>query len=511
MILLSAAQKYQMDPILSRILRMIASLDPPFIRSETAFQVYSFAQMHGLRREALQAARMTLTFPFTVEDLEDRLDAIPGIYLHELWKYYQSVRTHLTSDLAAFRTTSIPVLTSSPCYPITSYGTPAWLDAYVESIADSPAHFDLTEFHMCLSRHITQRHCWCGNIPSNTLRAFWTDLTNVVHTCIKKAESAVLPFGGPQTATSPACPQNISPASPFDNLDMSDVIIQSCDLVNFHVHQRTLAMSSPFFSDMFSLPQPQPSDQDVVHGLPVVRLSEDAEVLNSLISMLYPIPSVLPNSYDKALTLVAASQKYDMIGAQSRIRAEIQSKIFPALTGPETFRSYAISSSGQLPTEIEKLARLTLNFPMTFEYLCDELPSFEGRALRDLVNFRKRCRDNLVSCFESFLRLDQPFNIWTRCTTDGRYSHSASSDIWSPSWLTQLFQKHLNESREAFSKAFFDPRNIRGEYLSALQAHIKSSSCISCTKVHTFNGETFCKALEDRLTQALSEKLEMHD
>jgi len=186
MILLSAAQKYQMDPILSRIRTMIASLAPTLIIPETSFQVYSLAQMHGLRQEALQAARMTLTFPFTVEDLEEKLDAIPGIYLHELWKYYQSVRTHLASDLAVLRATSIPVLTSSPCYPITNYGTPTWLDDYVGSIAHSPALFDLTELHMCLSRHIQQRKCWCSNIPSNTLRAVWTDLTNVVHSCIKK-------------------------------------------------------------------------------------------------------------------------------------------------------------------------------------------------------------------------------------------------------------------------------------------------------------------------------------
>jgi hypothetical protein len=175
-----------MDPILSRIRTMIGSLDPPLVHPEIAFQVYSLAQMHGLRQEALQAARMTLTFPFTLENLEDKLDAIPGIYLQELWKYHQSVRTHLTSDLVAFRTTGIPVLTNPTCYPTTSYGTPAWLDSYVESIADSPALFDITEFHMCLSRHITQRRCWCGNIFSNTLRAFWTDLTNIVHGCIKK-------------------------------------------------------------------------------------------------------------------------------------------------------------------------------------------------------------------------------------------------------------------------------------------------------------------------------------
>jgi hypothetical protein len=189
MILLSAAQKYQMDPILSRIRTMIASLDPPFICPETAFKVYSLAQMRGLRQEALQAARMTLTFPFTIEDLEDKLDAIPGIYLHELWKYYQSVRTHLTSDVAALLTTSITVLTSSSCYPIKSYCTPAWLDAFVGSIADSPALFDLTEFHMCLSRHITQRRCQCASIQSNTLRAFWTDLTNCCSQLYQKGGS----------------------------------------------------------------------------------------------------------------------------------------------------------------------------------------------------------------------------------------------------------------------------------------------------------------------------------
>ena len=327
-----------------------------------------------------------------------------------------------------------------------------------------------------------------------------------------KAESAILSVETPRTASSSTCSKNAPPATPLDHIDMSDadIIIQSCDLVNFPVHKRTLAMSSPFFSDMFSLPQPQPSNKEVVDGLPLVPLSEDAEVLSGLITMLYPIPSWLPNSYDKALTLLSASQKYEMVGVRSRIHAEIQNREFPPLTGAETFRSYAISSSGDLSSEREKLARQTLNFPMTFEYFSNELPSFKGRALCDLIGFRKRCRDNLVSCFESFLKLDQPpFNNKTSCC-DGRYStysHSSSSKTL-PSWLAQLFQKHLDESHNAFSKPLFNPQSIRGEYLSALKAHIGSSlssRCDSCAQVHAMNGETFCKELSDSLTLALSE------
>ena len=187
-ILLSAAQKYQMDSVLSCIRAFIASQNPPFIRPETAFQVYSLARMHGLRQEALQAARTTLTFPFTLEDLEDELDAIPGVYLHELWTYYQCFRTHLLSDLTTFRTTGMPVPTPH-CGPNTSHGTPIWLHEYVGSIVESPALFDLTEFHMSLSRHISKRAngpCRCPHTPSKALRAFWTDLTNVVHSCMTK-------------------------------------------------------------------------------------------------------------------------------------------------------------------------------------------------------------------------------------------------------------------------------------------------------------------------------------
>ena len=90
MLLLLAAQKYRMDSdvIMSHIRAVVASQDLPFIRRAIAFRVDSLAQTYGLRREALYAARTTLTFPFTLEDLQDELDTVPGVYLHELWNYY---------------------------------------------------------------------------------------------------------------------------------------------------------------------------------------------------------------------------------------------------------------------------------------------------------------------------------------------------------------------------------------------------------------------------------------
>jgi hypothetical protein len=193
-----------------------------------------------------------------------------------------------------------------------------------------------------------------------------------------------------------------------------------------------------------------------------------------------------------------------MASVQSFIRAEVNRGEFPSPTGAEAFAAYAIASGKMLIPEMENAARLTLDHPMTFEMLGEGLRLFEGWALRDLANFRKRCRDNLVSCFESFLELGRPpFNVWMGCVQEQYNLHEGTG--YSPSWLTELFRKHLDESHEAFSRPLFNPRRIQSEYLSALEAHIASNRCISCTKVHTLKGVKFCKDLEDRLTQALSE------
>jgi hypothetical protein len=215
-----------------------------------------------------------------------------------------------------------------------------------------------------------------------------------------------------------------------------------------------------------------------------------------------------------------------MASIQSYIRAEVSHGAFPTPKGAETFSAYAIASGKGLVPEMENAARQTLDHPMTFEFLGEVLLLFEGWALRDLASFRKRYRDNLVSCFESFLKSgESQFNIWTRCgfysynpgghDASRRYALPASyslsnlpmskTNISLPSWLAQLYQKHLDESREGFSKSLFNPRNIHGEYLSALQTHINSYSCVSCTRVHTEKGEMFCTDLEDRLTRALNE------
>jgi BTB/POZ domain len=97
-----------------------------------------------------------------------------------------------------------------------------------------------------------------------------------------------------------------SPPKTFDGSD-TNLIIRSSDLIDFRVHKSILATTSPFFGDLLSLPQP--SDGEIVDGLPMVQLSESSELLNSLISVLYPVHTMMPNSYEKVLYSLVNCQR----------------------------------------------------------------------------------------------------------------------------------------------------------------------------------------------------------
>ncbi|KAH9058175.1 hypothetical protein EDB87DRAFT_1685494 [Lactarius vividus] len=508
--LLSVAQKYKMDTVLIHIRDRIARQDPPVIHTENAFYVYFLAQKFRLRDEALQAARMTLNSTMTIENLEDKLDVMPGSFLHELWKYHQRVRGSLMLDLIEFRRSGARgTLKDLQCSNLSSFGYPSWLDDYFVSISKSPAAFDITRFHMALTRHcapggFSSGCTHCASISIETIQLLWTALTAVFHKSLRRAEGDFsLVEEEPQTQGYIEPTRETSPPPEDFNMRHTDVILRSSDGASFRVHRLVLTTASPFFDDLFSLPQPD--EDETIDGIHVVRLSEDKEVLRSLITLLYPIPSVLPDSYNTVLDLLTASQKYDMAAVQSSIRAEVSRKSYPSLSGAETFRMYAIASSKGLIPEVENFARLTLDHPMTFEYIGDELRLFNGWALRDLVRFRKRCRDSVVSCLESFLDYrDGPSKIWTSCF----HSHLLNSQLQAPDqghlarWLRDLISQAIEELKQSYMLPLLKQQNFRKQYITALQQHITETNCPFCSRVHIMDGDAFWLQVKSKLTMA---------
>ncbi|KAH8983110.1 hypothetical protein EDB92DRAFT_1891911 [Lactarius akahatsu] len=502
--LLSVAEKYGMTTALNRIRDCASRRDPPFICPENALHVYCLASNYGLLKETLEAAEVTLKSPMTIQDLEDKLDTMPGVTLYKLWKYRQRVLENLDVILIDSEVYQILFDAALDCVELTDYlvtEIPQWLDLYLDSVIEDTACADLTTFHLALSSHVspTGSSCkHCTSIPRKTLREFWTALTAVVRECTRKAE---LDFS---LAEREICSQSsivaATEALPLPeglNLPGADVILRSSDLVSFHVHKSILAILSPFFTDLFSLPQPP--DGEVIEGLPVVQVSEDAELLHSLLTVLYHIPSAIPDSYEKTLALLAALQKYNTTAVLSNIRSEIGRQL---PTTEAAFRAYAIACSKQLIPEIETTARLTLGHPMTFEVIADALPLFEGSALGDLVRFRKRCRDNLVSFFKGFVDgSDSLSRIWFGCPKTKRpLSASQNDKAILAGWLRDLISQHTEKLEETYTNTLPNPSSLRKEFVAALRTHVSSTKCTSCSMVCATEGEAF----HDQLYRSIS-------
>ena len=295
----------------------------------------------------------------------------------------------------------------------------------------------------------------------------------------------------------------VNSATSLPGLEVSgaDLVIRSSDFVNFGVHKSVLAVASSFFTDLLALPQPD--DSETIDGLPVVQLSEDAELLKSLVSMLYPVSPSAPNSYEKVLYLLATCQKYEMFPVQSSIRARVHLGDFPAPVGTEVFGAYAIASSKGLVQEMEKAARLTLEHPMTFESLGEGLRLFDGFALRDLAKYRKRCIDSIVTCLQSFESPGPgPSSIWVGCpeVMPRRNTWDPPPTAILPSWLRQVLSQGGSDLKlQVFTHSLAISSTIRAMYLAALQKHI---NCNFCLQVQAMKGLTFCAELEGELAQA---------
>jgi len=199
-----------------------------------------------------------------------------------------------------------------------------------------------------------------------------------------------------------------------------------------------------------------------------------------------------------------------MDSVQSSIRAEVSYGGFPAPKGAEAFATYAIASAKDLIPEMYNAARKTLDHPMTFEIIGDGLRFFEGWALRDLANYRRRCGDNLVTCLDSFqnAKPSGPSSVWVGCPetmpNNAYYYQSNPQYRALPRWLTGLLSRNLNELKlQKFTHPLDIHSRIRQECFTALQSHV---NCNFCTGVHIRNGPTFYAELESKLAQALDKE-----
>jgi len=147
----------------------------------------------------------------------------------------------------------------------------------------------------------------------------------------------------------------------------ADVILLTADpiegTIEFHVHKCILAVASPFFNDMFSLPQDLDIETPPSFGkqptvvMPVIPVPEPAHVLDTLLHFVYPVPDPDVNSLDELTILLGVAIKYDFIAVIDALRGLLVS---PSFVTTDPIRVYAIACRFDLDEEAKIASAWTL-------------------------------------------------------------------------------------------------------------------------------------------------------
>ncbi len=173
---------------------------------------------------------------------------------------------------------------------------------------------------------------------------------------------------------------------PFDDASTaSDVILVSSDRVAFHTHKSILSLASPFFKDMFTLPQPV-----MITGKPVISMAEDSEMLDKILRFCYPaVDPSFASLTELARVLTIMVRKYLMDDVARRARNELRK-----YAQEEPLRVFAIAYSLQWNEEVDEAVKWFLSRSLLAHDARDivELDALDSaRVLFRLFQFHREC------------------------------------------------------------------------------------------------------------------------
>ncbi|KAF7290705.1 hypothetical protein MIND_01311100 [Mycena indigotica] len=147
-----------------------------------------------------------------------------------------------------------------------------------------------------------------------------------------------------------------------DSNPPTDVILRSCDLVDYHVHKMILSFCSPFFREMFAFPEPGPGDADAnptKDGKPVVLMAESCAALEKVLLVCYPrlAGGHTIRDLDGVGEAYEAVKKYDISGGTALLESVLLDPIF---SQREPLRVFALGCWLNLDVVIKTAAEASL-------------------------------------------------------------------------------------------------------------------------------------------------------
>ncbi len=170
------------------------------------------------------------------------------------------------------------------------------------------------------------------------------------------------------------------PRSPLSFPD-GDIILRSADGVDLRLHTTLLSVASPFFRDMFSLPQTSNEVQ-------MIEMTEKADVLVAILRVIYPLEEPVPYPSKLALDVYKAADKLQITRVQPLARRRLCAWL-QDLQNP--LEAWAIAVQLDIPEAItsEKRRFLSADTKACLEKYPDHLEIISAKTYAALIQTKE--------------------------------------------------------------------------------------------------------------------------
>ena len=170
----------------------------------------------------------------------------------------------------------------------------------------------------------------------------------------------------------------------------ADVILRASGGKEFHAHKLILSLASTVFRDMFSVPQPPPTEPT---QLPIVDVDDPPEALEIFLQIIYPTHNPPINNIETLVSILRLAEKY---GAKAVVDAHKEYLLSMATDSPP-IHLYAILCACGRKKEAEAAAR---RIPLESLVSLDSQPLLHlmtvehyQRLIRFIIARNKRTRE----------------------------------------------------------------------------------------------------------------------
>jgi len=169
---------------------------------------------------------------------------------------------------------------------------------------------------------------------------------------------------------------------------------------DFHVHKTILSVASPFFRDMFSIPQPpQPAGGDT--ALPIIPVKESAGVFETFLRLIYPIEPPVINSLQLVDHLLRLADKYIVEGVHTKLKSILMS---PSFLRDDPILVYAIACRANLNKEARLAIPYTFQTDLIKDVSRNKLRMMTTLSYHRLLAEHSLRRDQLVNAVDEVYR-----------------------------------------------------------------------------------------------------------